>query len=138
MPFPHPSDEKNLVSTKTFLKQRKIKTDYKNNKVNISIDLKLNTQLQYLYEFKSTSKDDIIKLEKMISDEIKKEVMFSLELSKNQFKYDVFGFARYFKGEHPEEYKQISWKEKYPNINFNVNVKTIIINTNLLDIKSNK
>lgn len=74
----------------------------------------------------------------MISDEIKKEVMFALELSKNQFRCDVFGFARYFKADNPEEYKQINWKEKYPDINFNVNVKTIIVNTNLLDIKSQK
>ena len=138
MTLPHPSDEKNLVSTIVLLKQRKIKTDYKNNKVNIYIDLKLTSQLQYLYEFKSTSEDDIKKLEKMISDEIQREVMFALVLSKNAFKYDIFGFGRYFKSDNPEDYKQISWEEKYPNINFKVNVKTIITNTNLLDLKSNK
>jgi spore germination protein KC len=138
IPIPYPSDEKNLVGTKSFLKQRKIKTSYKNNKVNISIDLKFNTQLQYLYEFKSISKEDIIKFEKIISDQIKKEVVFALELSINQFQCDVFGFARYFKAENPEEYKQINWEQMYPDINFNVNVKTTIINTNLLDAKAKK
>jgi spore germination protein KC len=138
IPIPHPGDKNVLVTTKNSLKQRKIKTDYKNNKVNIYIDLKLNTQIQYLYEFKSISKDDIIKLEEAISDEIKKEVISALELTKNKFECDVFGFARYFKGDHPEEYKQIGWKEEYPYINFHVNVKTTITNTNLLDINSQK
>jgi spore germination protein KC len=138
MTIPHPDDKNILVSTKNSLKQRKIKTDYKNNRVNIYIDLKLNSQLQYLYEFKPVSKDDIKNLEEMISDEIKKNVLSALELSKNQFKCDVFGFARYFKGDSAEEYKQMKWEEEYPYINFHVNVKTTITNTNLLDVKAKK
>jgi spore germination protein KC len=134
----HPEDKNILISTKNFLKQRKIKTTYKNNKVHIYIDLKLNTQIQYLYEFKSIRNKDITKLEETVSDKIKKEVIFALELTKNKFKYDVFGFARYFKADHSEEYQRISWKEEYPYINFHVNVKTTITNTNLVDIKAHK
>lgn len=136
--IPHPDDKTILISTKNFLKQRKIKTDYKNNRVNIDVDLKLSSKIQYLYELKELSEDDIIELEKRISEEIKKDVMFALELSKKQFRYDIFGFARYFKADNPEEYKKINWEEEYPYINFNVNVKTTITNTNLLDVNAKK
>lgn len=138
IPIPHPGDKTILISIKNSLKQRKIKTEYKNNRINIYIDLKLNSQLQYMYEFKEISEEDIIELEKRISDKIKKDVMFALELSQEQFNYDIFGFARYFKADNPEEYKKTNWEEEYPDINFKVNVKVTITNTNLLDINAKK
>lgn len=138
IPVPHPSDKENLISTRNSLKERKISTDFKENKINININLKLNTQIQYLYEMEPVNKRDMKKLESMISHRIKEEIIKALELSKTQYKCDVFGFARYFQGDYPEEYKQIKWEEEYPNINFNVNVKTTITNTNLMDVNAEK
>lgn len=138
IPIPHPEDNKVLISVKNSLKKREIKTEYKNNKINIYIDLKVNAKLRYLYELKPISKDGMKKLEASISEKIKKDIEAALELSKNEFKCDVFGFARYFKADNPEEYKRINWQEEYPAVNFHVNIKTTITNTNLLDINAKK
>lgn len=136
IPIPHPIDKENLISTKNSLKERKISTDFKDNKINFHIDLKLNTQIQYLYEMKPINKNEMEKLETTISQKIEEEIIKALELSKTQYKCDVFGFARYFQGNYPEVYKQMKWEEEYPNINFNVNVKTTITNTNLMDLNA--
>lgn len=138
IPIPHPSDKENLISTRNSLKERKISTDFKENKINININLKLNTQIQYLYEMEPVNKRDMENLESMISHKIKEEIIKALELSKTQYKCDVFGFARYFQGDYPEEYKQMKWEEEYSNINFNVNVKTTVTNTNLMDVNAKK
>ncbi|MDF2881591.1 MAG: spore gernimation protein GerC [Clostridiaceae bacterium] len=136
--IPNPSDEKVLVSTKTTLGKRKIRTSYENKKINIYIDLKLNSQLQYVYNIKPVSNDDIKKIEDIISSKIKEDIISAVSRSQNEFKCDVFGLGRYFKAENPMEYRNIKWKDEYPNAILHVNVKTTILNTNLLDLNAKK
>jgi len=136
--FPNPSDEKNLIAIKTTLGKRGIKTNYEDGKINIYIDLKLKSQLQYEYNIEPLSKEDIEKVENSISDQIKENIISATKRSQNEFKSDVFGFARYFKAENPKEYKQINWEEEYPKAVFHVNVDTTILNTNLFDPNAKK
>lgn len=136
--IPYQKEKNNYIATKTSLKKRKIKTNYNNDKVNIYIDLKLKTQILYLYKYESLSEEDLRKLETIISDSIREEILQALELSKNQFKVDLFGFARYFKADNPDIYKKINWKKEYSNVNFHINVINKIVNTNLIDIKEKK
>lgn len=133
MPIPNPSNTENLLSIKSSLKKRKIKTSYEDNVVNIYIDLELDSELSYPYKVEPVSDEDIKKIEEIVSGQIKKAVFSAVERSKNEFKYDVFGFARYFKSQNIRIYRKINWKEEYLNTNFHVNVTTKIINTNLID-----
>lgn len=127
----HPTQD---ISVKTSLKKRKIKTSTTNNSINIDIALDLKSEIQYPYHKQLHSKNDIELLEKSIENQTKEDVIKILKKSQEDFKIDCFDFARYFRAQNPEVYKNISWKEEYPNINFTVKVKTKLINTNLLEI----
>ena len=133
MAIPNPSNQKNLLSIKSTLKKRKIKTSYEDNVINIYIDLELNSELSYPYKVEPISDEDIKKTEEIVSEKIKKALFSAVERSKNEFGCDVFGFARYFKSQNISIYRKINWKKEYLNANFHVTVKTKIINTNLID-----
>ena len=136
--IPNPSDEKKLLSIRTILGRRSIKTSYIDKKINIYIDLKLNAQLQYEYSMEPLSKNDMKKIEDTVSNKIKEDINSAIKRSQNDFKCDVFGFARDFKAENPEYYREINWKEEYPKAVFHVNVETTIKNTNLMDPNGKK
>lgn len=127
----HPTQD---ISVKTSLKKRIIKTSIKNDSINININLDLKSEIQYPYHYQLHSKKDIEPLEKSIENKIKEDVLKIIKKSQEEFKIDCFDFARYFRAQNPEVYKNISWKEEYPDINFTVKVKTKLINTNLLEI----
>jgi len=133
-----PGESNNIFSLTNILKKRKIRTYYKDGKVNIDIDLKFNTQLQYEYFLEDLNKEDLASIEKEVSSKIKKDVMYALEKSQKEFKCDVFGFARHFKGKYPNIYKELTWEDAYDQAVFNVNVKTTLINTRLLDVVGKK
>lgn len=136
--FTKQDDTKNLLSVKTMLRKRSIKTKYEDKKIDVYIDLKLKAQLQYEYYIQPLSKENVKKVEDDISDKIKESVLSAVKRSQKEFKSDVFSFARYFKAEHPNEYKNMDWEKEYPDINFHVNVSTTIINTNLIDPNAKK
>ena len=136
--IPHPQNGKNLVSVKSVLGKRTIRTKYEDNKINIYIDLKLNAQIQYAYNIEPLSKAEVKKIEEIVSNMTKEEVMRAIKRSQNEMQCDVFGFAKYFRAEHPIEYKKMNWKEEYPKANFHVNVKTTIKNTSILDPNGKK
>lgn len=136
--FASPRNDKNLLSIKSELKKRKIKTSYEDNRINIYIDLKLESSLQYQYYIEPFTDEDKKKIEEIIENEIKKSVMSAIDRSKNQFKSDVFGFARFFKAQNFRVYKNINWKEEYPRAVFHVNVSTAIGSLEALDPNAKK
>ena len=136
--IPHPSNESNLINTRTEMKKRSIKTTYEDNKVNIYIDVKLNTQIFYEYSIAPISKDDMKKLEFIISDSIKKSIISALNRSKEEFQCDVFNFARIFRSQNHYVFKKIDWEKAYTSAVFHVNAETTVINTNVLDPNAKK
>lgn len=73
--IPSPNNKENQISVSTILDKRKIKTSFEEDKINIDINLKLNSKLQYqYYNIEPLNKEDIKKLEAMISDRMKKEI----------------------------------------------------------------
>lgn len=129
----YPKNPKTLISIKSNLVKRSIKTSYKDNVINIYINLKLKSQMQYEENVEPINKQDRKEVEKIIQNEIKEDILSSVVRSQKEFKSDVFGFARYFKGQNIKIYRQINWKEEYPKAIFHVNVDTNIVNTNFLD-----
>lgn len=132
------SSDKNLVSIKTDLKKRTIKTSYEDKVVNIYINLKLNAQLQYEYNNIPVSDEDIKNLEDRVSKKFEEDIIYATNHSKSEFQSDVFGFSQYFKSQNPQKYREIDWKKEYTKAVFHVNVETTIINKNLSDPNAKK
>ncbi|MGY0374818.1 Ger(x)C family spore germination protein [Clostridium sp. JNZ J1-5] len=130
--------EDTIYSVRTILQKRKIKTSYIDKKINIDIDLKLSSYLQYQYYTKLLNESIIKELEDEITKEVKKEVLYAISRSQKELKVDIFDFSRYFKADNPKAYKEINWKEEYPSANINVNVKTKIKDVNLINLNKKK
>lgn len=130
--------KKNSYSFKTNVKKRKITTDYQNEKVIVNIDMDVSAVLEYQYYIKKISDEKVKLLENRISEKIKKDIMENITRSQKEFKCDIFMFAKYFRGSHPNIYKELNWTEAYTHADINVNVKTKIINFSLLDPNAEK
>ena len=122
-----------MLSIITDLKKKSIRTSYEDKKVNIYIDLNLKSVMQYEYHIEVLSNEDIKKVESIIESEAKEKILSAIKRSQNEFKSDIFGFARYFKAENPVVYRTINWKEEYAEAVFHVKVNTTIVSTQLLD-----
>ncbi len=133
--IPNPQNKDNLLSIKTKIKKKKITTSVVDNKINIDVNLDLNSMILYEYTRQSISKETVKELETIIANKVKEEVISSIERSQQEFKSDIFGFARYFKADNPQIYKTINWIEEYPNVSFNVHVKSKITSFNLINTK---
>jgi len=136
--MPGDKNEKNDISFTTFVKKRKITTDYIDEKVIINIDLDLKAQLRYQYYPEPINDEYIKKLEGMISKKVKNDMVSMIKRAKNEFECDFFDFARYFRAEHPKIYEKIKWEDQFIRSDINVNVKTKIINKSLSDPNAKK
>ncbi len=134
--IPISQNKSNLASIQTKLNKRKIKTRCENGEIYIDIKLNLYSKLLYEYIEEPISDETIKKLESIIQDMVKQEVYSSIKRSQEEFRCDIFGFARYFKADNPKLYKTINWAEEYPDVQFNVEVKSKIINYNLINTKA--
>lgn len=131
--IPHPKNENNLVSLKAYIDKRKFKTSFKDGKVNIDINLKLNSEIIYEYKQGEISAEDKKFFEDAISKKVKNVITTAIDCSKNNFKCDVFNFARYFRAQNCAIYEGLDWEKEYLSANFNVNVETTIKHETLID-----
>ncbi|WMJ79188.1 Ger(x)C family spore germination protein [Clostridium sp. MB40-C1] len=129
-----PKNPKNKLSFDTKINKRDIKVKYKDKKIVINIDLDLNAELSYQYYLEPLSDKELKEFEYLVSEKIKKDVELSVKRSQD-CKCDMFGFARYFRADDPQNYKKINWRENYDKADVIVSVKTKITNTNLSDYK---
>jgi len=128
-------DEKKPYSFQAKLKKRKIKTSYKDKKINIDVDLKINFSIKYQYKIEPLNRHLIRELESEVIQQIYKEVMYAINKSQKEYKCDIFEFGKYFKASNPKDYRRINWNEEYPNANINVNINTHLTDVNLRSIK---
>lgn len=136
--LPSPEQNGNTISYANTLSKRKITTYYKNNKVVINIDLALKSQIIYEYELEPLSDNDRTKIEKQISDMAKNSIEALIKKSQQEYQSDIFQLYRYFRADNIEASKVIDWKAAYPNAVINVNVTTVLKNTNFLDPNASK
>lgn len=136
--IPHPQNKANLLAIRTKLKKRKITTSYNESEIRIDIKLDLSSNILYEYIKEPISKESIKELESIIEKRIKQDVVSILQRSQKEFRCDFFGFARYFKADNHIVFKTIDWEEEYPDIRFNVEVNSKIVNYNLINTKVKK
>lgn len=133
-----PKNKENIFSFLTNIKKRKIKTNYKDGKISINIDLDLQAILRYQYYSRSISEQEIKGLEKIISQKVKHDIISAVKKAQNEFECDYFGFAKYFRADYPKVYEKIKWRDIFKNVHVNVYVKTKITNHNLVDPNAKK
>lgn len=131
-------NEENSFSFRTSANKRKITIDYVDEKAIINITLDLSAELRYQYYDEPVSGRDIKELEYMISEKVKKDIVSTIEKAQDKFQCDIFGFARYFRAEHPKIYERIDWENEFINAGINVTVNTKIINMSLTDPNAEK
>lgn len=126
-------DKENKASLRTAVKRRRIKTEYRDEKVVFNMDLLVNGELRYQYFLRPIPKEEEKYLENLICQKIKKDITNIFERSQKEFKCDIFQFAKHFRAEHPEIYRKLNWEEAYMTAELNVNVESEIINLGLTD-----
>lgn len=126
-------NEENKISLRTSVKNRRVKTEYKNGKVIFNMDLLVAGEVRYQYFLSPITNQQHRHLEKMVSKKLTTDITKIFERSQKEFKCDIFQFAKNFRAEHPEIYKELNWEEAYINADLNINVKTEIINLGLTD-----
>lgn len=105
-----------------FNPESKIKTEIKNNNVNVEINIKVEAKLNELKE-KSNPNTDITnkRLEKIVEKELKKYVTSLLIYSKNT-NTDVIGIGNNIYKNYPKDYKKYANKNLYAISKIKVNV----------------
>ncbi|MCY6369877.1 Ger(x)C family spore germination protein [Clostridium ganghwense] len=132
----HPEDEKDLLYFDTKAK-KSIKTDYKDGKIIIDVNLKASSKIKFQYYVKPPITDKVkFELEQAISDDIKNEIEIAIKRSQDEFKIDIMNFAKYFRAQNPKIYKKIDWIKEYPLAQINVKVDTKINNLGTTDSKA--
>lgn len=135
---PSPKNLENTFSFRTTIKNRKIKTRYIDKKPVIDIYLELNGELQYQYFMEPISDAEINEVENMISEKVKNDIINIIKKSQEDYKCDIFDFAKYFRADNPKIYEEIKWSQEYLDADVNVVVKSKIINKNLSDPNAEK
>lgn len=128
-----PKDDKNTIAINTSLKKRKIDTKYIDGKININVELDIKSKILYEYNIELLDKKDIKKIEDTMTKNIKKDINDIIKLSQEEYSTDFLGFGRYFKGQNPRDYKNMSWESEYPNAKVNVNIKNTVTIASFLD-----
>jgi germination protein, Ger(x)C family len=136
--IPHPKDENNLLSLVMRVKNRNIKSDYVDEKVEITINLAIDAELRYEYKIEPLSDEELSKLKDSLSQEVEKEILKVINDTQEKYQSDIFHFVRYFRAKNPEIYKEKSWQDEYPLANINVQVKTNLRDMNLFDPNAKK
>lgn len=133
----HPDNPENLITLRTNLDNKKIKTRYEHNKIIIDVNLKISAILIYENYIQPINDDTLNKLQSDLSEKIKSQVMSSISKSKDEFGIDIFEFAKYFRAQNRTQYDKINWKEEYAkNAEVNVNVSAKIKSVGSEDINA--
>lgn len=131
-----PKHPTNVLTISTRVKNRKIKTSWKNGKAIINVFLSTNASLSFQYELQGKSPEDIKELEDVLSKHIEKMIMESVSKSQNDYKVDIFEFIKYFKAQNPIQYRQIEWGKVYPEAEVTVDVKVNITDKNAMEYEN--
>lgn len=126
--LPIPNKTKKIGSKMTFRvfhKKRKLDVDVNNGKVVVTIDLLLKAEAE---EFSPDHLDEdgqVAKLNEFFSKELTQDAQKVVQ-KLQKANCDVFGIGRRIIAFHPNYWKTMDWKNTYPNITIQPNVKVEI------------
>jgi spore germination protein KC len=109
---------------------------FKNGKPErLSIDIRLEGNIgEYIGKEILSSPDDIYKIEKMLSQAVKKEVTMALEKTQKDYSSDIFGFGELVHKYHPQYWKKAAkqWNDIFSQLPTDVKVDAKIRRSGLI------
>lgn len=130
-------NQNNKYSFQIVCKDREISTNFKDG-IEVNIDLKIDAYLQYEYYIEPLNNKELERCEELLKFKIEDCIKNIFNKSTKEWENDIFQFARIFKADHPLIYRNIDWKEKYPEAKLNLSVDVKIKNQFLFDPNADK
>lgn len=107
-------DKKEAISLEIIRSTTKVRAEMLNGKPVLSLRVKEESNLsEAKCSINPDNRDEIIKLQKQLTEETKKEIEAALKITQNK-KSDIFGFATEMERTHPKEWKKM--KKNRPDL----------------------
>lgn len=110
----------------TVLKDKKIKTHYENNQLNIKVNMSFTAELSYAEKKRTISNSEINELHKILEQMLKRGILQALETSQKAYGIDYLGIYRYFKASYGNYFNTINWEEIYCSANMDAEAEVTI------------
>lgn len=126
-------DKKEAISLEIIRSTTKVRAEMLNGKPVLSLRVKEESNLsEAKCSINPDNRDEIIKLQKQLTEETKKEIEAALKVTQNK-KSDIFGFATKLERTHPKEWKKMkkNWPDLYSESEVKVSVEAYVRRTGL-------
>lgn len=124
-----------ILSAKT---KRKISID--GGKIHLTIDVKLRAALNEINQALNVIEPEVFsRIERACSDRVKEIISNTLEKGQKEFKQDNFSIGVTVHQQYPKVWREIAtdWKNIFPEITYEVNVETTIVEIGLINFPAN-
>lgn len=120
----------------------KVNVVFKNGKpYMLTVKVKTKASVgEYKGKGKLDSPDKLYVLEKNLEEEIKKEIMMTVEKAQKEYSSDIFGFGVYVRKYHPQYWKKVEkdWNDIFSKLPVDIQVTANIMRTGIIKCPINK
>ncbi len=116
---------------KIFLKNKKIKPYYSDNKLSLKIDMNFNATIDFTDKFIPISQDTLYKIKTDLESHIIQDIGSTLYTSKAIFKCDYLNIYKYFRAVYNKEFYKLNWSDVYSQSQIYVTTSVKINQSNL-------
>ncbi len=111
-----------------------------NGKIHLTIDVKIKGALNEINQALNISDPEVIsRIEDACSEKVKQLISMTLDKGQKEFKQDNFSIGVAVHQQYPKLWKDISkdWESIFPEISYDVNVKTTLVKVGLMNTPAN-
>jgi len=116
-----PLDDKE-ATIHTKLTKRKFIPTYSEKTIGFSVEVSFDAELAYISHLAKLSEEDFKRLKAELEQQLKREIEEAIRVSQQDFQCDYLGFSTPFRIKYPMEFRQMNWKEIFPQASFSVKV----------------
>ncbi|HWR19868.1 MAG TPA: Ger(x)C family spore germination protein [Clostridia bacterium] len=111
-----------VATIHTKLTKRKLTPSYSGNMAAFLVEVSFKAQPSYISNRAKVSEADFNTLQNELEQQLKHEIEEAIRVSQQDFRCDYLGFSTPFRIKYPVEYRQMNWKEVFPEISIGVDV----------------
>lgn len=131
-----PDSEDGIFSLEILKNNTKVKSNFKDNKPRIEIEVKTTVALdEHVSKKDYESEEGLEELGRIGEEQLKEEMEGIIKKIQTQFGSDIFGFGECIYMHHPKKWKVLkdNWDEEFKKLEVSIKAEIKIINTGLLD-----
>lgn len=125
-----------IISMEVMWSKGKVNAEFENGNLDmLSVQVELEANVgEYEAKGKLDSPDDLHRLEKILSEEVKEEIMMALEKTQKDYSSDIFGFGAQVHKYHPEYWKKVKddWNDVFSKLPVDIKVDARIRQTGVI------